>query len=501
MSEFISFGSPDRFEIAARWSTDDEQRARLPLEEGWSTGDFRITVGNQVLTEHRFGGQSKDYLSWYLSPVIEWLIASWTWLFHEEGYAWVDKSGGPAAVSTLAALERTIASPNQAGRDLYRNTQAWWRRHALRAADSSALYPDIYFRRVADDIEISWLDRQPAYAPDGFALTLLPGYATLPVRAVAAPLWQFLDWATQTASAANEGDKTIVDALRKAFENLKCTPASTLELRYVGERVQELLEQVREAVGFDHEIEVVDDIPAIEFLDSAVLMFGGINVDMGEPDIQRLVEFLATQRGGIESDAVAALTMNPANEAWLQPYEEGYRLAEEVRDELRIEPEQLHVDIERVLDGLGIRVEDVELDIDAIRGVAVAGEGFSPAILVNKTSPYNVNDAGRRFTLAHELCHILFDRTRAKRLSHLSGPWTSARTEKRANAFAAMFLPSADAISLSPGSSTESEIRSLAKRVGVGFSALIEHLYNVNLIGDAERERLRNKCLEMGAGQ
>lgn len=78
MSEFISFGSPDRFEIAARWSTDREQRARLPLEEGWSTGDLRITVGGQVLTEHRFGAQSKDYLSWYLSPVIQWLMASWT---------------------------------------------------------------------------------------------------------------------------------------------------------------------------------------------------------------------------------------------------------------------------------------------------------------------------------------------------------------------------------------------------------------------------------------
>ena len=491
MSKFISFGAPDRFEIAARWSTDREPRERLPLEEGWSTADLRITIGNQVLTEHGSGGQSKEYLSWYLSPIVDWLIDSWTWLFHEEGYAWVDKTGGPAAIATLSVLERTIASSSETDRELYRRAQDWWRRHALRAADSSALYPDVYFRRTGDDIEISWLDRQPAHAPDGFALTLLPGYATLPVRAVAEPLWQFLDWATRSATAANEADKAIVESLKKRFEDLRRTPFTNLELRHIGERVQRLLESARHAVGSSHEIEVIDNIPVIESFDSAVLMFGGINVDIGEPDVFRLVEFLEKQRGGLESDALAKLASNPANERWLPPYEEGYLLAEEVRDELGIDPARLHVDINHVLNELNIRVEDVELDTDSIRGVAVAGQGFSPAILVNTQSPYNVNDAGRRFTLAHELSHILFDRTRARKLSHLSGPWASARTEKRANAFAAMFLAPAAAINRALANSSESEVRSLAKRVGIGFSALVEHLYNLDFIGEADRERLR----------
>ncbi len=492
MSEFISFGSPDLFEIAARWSADREQRERLPLEEGWSTADLRITVGNQVLTEHRLGGQPKTYLSWYLSPVVDWLMTSWTWLFHEEGYVWADKVGVPAAVATLSALQRTIASSTDADRELYRSTQAWWRRHALRAADSSALYPDIYFRRVSDDIELSWLDRQPAYAPDGFVLTLLPGYATLPIRAVAEPLWQFLDWATRSAVVVNERDKLIADSFRKQFEDLKRTPFSTLELRHVGERVQDLLERARRTVGLGHEIELVKDIPVIEFFDSAVLMFGGVNVDIKDPDVRRLVEFLKIQRGGSESEALKTLTMNPVSEPWVQPFQEGYRLAEDVRDELGIEPAQLHVDIVDVLEKLSIHIEEVELDTDSIRGVAVAGNGFSPAILVNRKSAYNVSEAGRRFTLAHELCHILFDRTRAKKLSHVSGPWVSARTEKRANAFAAMFLASSTAIGQSLVSPSDSEVHRLAKDVGLGYSALVEHLYNVDLIDDVERERLRN---------
>lgn len=491
MNDFITFGSPDRFEISARWTKDIEARDRLPLEDGWSTGDLRITVGNQVLTENRFGQSSRDHLSWYLSPVLDWLITSWTWLFHEEGYAWIDKSGDPAAVATISAMKRTIALSSDAEQELYKLTQEWWLRHALRAADSSALYPDVYFRRVGDDIEISWLDRQPSYAPDGFALALLPGYATLPVRAVVEPLWQFLDWATSTATPVLDTDGSRIVTLRDAFASLKRTPITELELRHVGASVQSMLTNARQVEGLDHETRLVGDIPAIEFFDAAVLMFGGINVDIGERDVNRLVEFLKRYRGGVESELLAALTTNAAAEPWRQPYEEGYELADEVRDELDIEVGELHIDIASILDRLGVKIEDVELETDSIRGVAVAGEGFAPAILVNSKSPYNVGEAGRRFTLAHELCHILFDRTRAKKLSHVSGAWAPARTEKRANAFAAMFLASASALARNLGRPDQEEVGQLAKRLGIGYSALVEHLFNLNLIGDGERERLR----------
>ena len=49
----------------------------------------------------------------------------------------------------------------------------------------------------------------------------------------------------------------------------------------------------------------------------------------------------------------------------------------------------------------------------------------------------------------------------------------------------------ARAINRALANSSESEVRSLAKRVGIGFSALVEHLYNLDFIGEADRERLR----------
>jgi Zn-dependent peptidase ImmA (M78 family) len=493
MNDFICFGVPEQFEIAAKWSVDDEPRHRLPLAEGWSTGELRITVGRQVLTEHRFRGGLHGHLSWYLSPVIDWFVRNWTWLFHEGRFAWTDKSGLPAAMAAFSALERTIASPDEAGRNAYQNNHAWWGRHALRAADASATYPDIYFRRVADDIEISWLARQPEYAPDGFCLTLAPGYALLPVSAVAKPLWAFLEWATQSAPATNAADLAIVADLKDRLARLRETPVSELEQRYVGERGQGLLDGIRKFAGYVKDIILVDQLPAIESFDSAVLMFGGLNIDMEESDIQCLMGFLAGQQGQAQSNALSSLVENPENEPWIRPYEEGYRLAENCREELGIAPGQVFVNIKGVMAKLGVKVMENALQTDAIRGVAVAGNGFAPAILVNTTSFYNNNEAGKRFTLAHELCHILYDRTRARKISHLSGPWASARTEKRANAFAAMFLAPPSAIRQRFTAISPEAVRALAGEVGMGVTALVEHLHNVNLLNVAERDQLRQQ--------
>ena len=125
--------------------------------------------------------------------------------------------------------------------------------------------------------------------------------------------------------------------------------------------------------------------------------------------------------------------------------------------------------------------------------MAIAGEGFSPRILVNRNHPFNSNESGRRFTIAHELCHILFDRTRAKTITHISGQWANPGIEQRANAFAAYLLMPRRTLSakIDPGPALEfADVRRLASELKVNVSALIEHLYNVDMIDDAARVRL-----------
>ena len=494
INNFASFGSSSLFEIAARWTDDREPRSRLPDYEGWSTGDLRITVAGQVLTAHKFNGKARNHLSWYIAPLVEWMIENWTWLFHEENFSWPEKTGTPAAVATFLAMERTIGSDDEAERSSYAEIQAWWRRHALRASDSSAIYPDIFFRRVNDDIEISWQSRQPVFAPESFALMLAPGYILLPVEAVAGPLWRFLEWAVNPPNAKLESDRHIIANLQAKLYQLKQVPLSQLELAYVNSRVYRLLEMARGAISWEPENKIMESAPAITAFDSSVLMFGGLEVQIGENDAIKLMQFLVKQKNGEESPALTELVANPRADGWVPPYEEGYELADELRDELGIEPDELFIDLHTVLRDLDIEVIEVKLDTNSIRGVAIAGDGFAPAIIINATSIYNSTAAGKRFTLAHELFHILYDRTRAKKISHLSGPWASARIEKRANAFAAMFLASTAALRKSLVTFDADEVHKLADRVGLGFSALVEHLFNVNIIGDNEREALRPRC-------
>jgi Zn-dependent peptidase ImmA (M78 family) len=141
---------------------------------------------------------------------------------------------------------------------------------------------------------------------------------------------------------------------------------------------------------------------------------------------------------------------------------------------------------------LKVTVRDVALGAEGPRGVALAGKGLRPTILVNKESPANER-GGRRFSLAHELCHILFDQDRARPLTHSSTPWASPSVEQRANAFAAMLLmppnrarrPAASGLpQLKHG------IELLAGRLNVSRVALKHHLANLGEITPHERDFL-----------
>ena len=68
------------------------------------------------------------------------------------------------------------------------------------------------------------------------------------------------------------------------------------------------------------------------------------------------------------------------------------------------------VDMNALLEQLGITAAKIALEDDNVRGFALAGGDIRPAILVNTSHPMNQKDSGRSFTLAHEFCHILHER-------------------------------------------------------------------------------------------
>lgn len=497
MTAFALFGDPARFEIALRWLPDDEPREHRPAHGGWSMGELRLTVGHHVLTRHLQAGQAREAMRWYLLPLFEWLCANWTHMLHEERFSWMENGWAPAAPTVLAALKRWIATAEPSARQSYRDAHAWWSRHALRAADPSALYPDVVFRRLGEDVEVSWTARQPICPPNGFRLELAPGAAVLPMADVAGPLWEALAWAVSAShpQELNEADRESILGLERQIARLAEMSAAEIETACLPATLFERAKEAEVSAGLRADTSVrMEKAPALSRIDDAVLMFGGVSPAIGLDDARMLTHIMGLYRGGRDSAELAALVDHDVGAPLRAPHTEGAELALDLLEVLGLpRADSSSVGVETIARRLGVEIVYRTLKTDTIRGAALAGDGYKPAILVNETSHYNVNEAGRRFTIAHELFHILYDRARARRIAHSSGPWAPPGVEKRANAFAAMLLmpPILIARVSSEERWTREAVRRAADSMQVGALALLEHLYNIELIAEDERNRLR----------
>jgi Zn-dependent peptidase ImmA (M78 family) len=203
---------------------------------------------------------------------------------------------------------------------------------------------------------------------------------------------------------------------------------------------------------------------------------------------------LADRSSGHDANALAALVKLNRDVPLGIPHQDGYSFAEDFLSEIGLPDQRDWIDVRAIVKDLGIEVLEDALETDSIRGVALAGSDFSPTILINTTSVYNTSEYGKRFTLAHELCHIIFDRTRARRVTHVSGPWAAPGIERRANAFAAYMLMPRELVVRGWHSQLEgdrAELSAFAERLHVNETALVEHLYNLDLIDEMARERMR----------
>ncbi len=499
MGKFAAFGNPERFEVAVRCTDDSEPRMRRPLEHGWSMGDLRITVGGRVITRSRRGGGGQDHVAWYLYPFFTWLAETWAFLLHEEDFAWTEKSVAPAVVACRRALDYWIAASDEAGRLQYRKAQRWYRRHALRSASEGGLFPDLFIRRLVDEVELSWTSGAPLFAPDGFTFVSDPGFARLAVSEVGAPLWEALTWAASTPPPRlDDDDRQRHVLLAQQIHQVATLTPEDFESAYLS---TELVPLMREAFEESDRADLVEEHirsgqPFVDVFSPAVAMFGGVAPELRGADIASLRNILVATSNRRDSEELSRLVAGEEGEPTaLRPHEDGYRLAEDLLEALDEPGDADFVDIYAICRRLEIEVSEQRLETDTIRGVALAGDKFAPTIVINTTSAFNTNANGRRFTIARELCHILYDRSRAHRVAHVSGPWVAPGIEKRANAFAAFLLmPRTLLLRHTNASADPDHIARVADLLQVNELPLIEHLYNIDLMSEWDRERLRAAC-------
>jgi Zn-dependent peptidase ImmA (M78 family) len=501
MSDFARFGDPGRFEIALRWRSDTEPRARRPAGYGWSMGDIAISISDINLTEIARGPATQRFASWYLFPIAAWLADSWGRLLHEEEFAWPERSAAPAATVVTRRMHGLVDARDYQARADYRRAQEWRSAHALGSASNGGLLPDLYLRRYLDMIELSWTSGAPLFAPDQFRFTSEPGVAYLPVSEVAIPLWAALQWVVETSAkhVVNDADVAEVVKLTARLEAIQRRTVVDFAAYRIGREVAEAAAAALQERGLENVLveAKVQSAPAVARFSPAVAMYGGLAPNLAVQDVATLSDVVADAFGRKEESVLLkGLVVPDSGPPVRAPYVEGDDLALELLEQESVERHVSNfVDVVALLQALDIEILHRELVTKTIRGVSLAGERLAPTIVVNRSSVYNETEQGIRFTLAHELAHLLYDRSMATSVGISSGPWAPAGIEKRANAFAATLLMPRWLVLNAFGSAAtyadQDEIGAAAARLKVSTSALVERLFNIGLIDEYERDTLR----------
>ena len=195
-------------------------------------GELEVTAAGVNLTASVLDGHRQSHVGWYLSPVLGWLAENWTALMHEERFSWHDRSGAPAADACRHSLQWTAADDPH-GEETWCSAQAWYKRHGLRSAAMGGIFPDLFIRRFADDIELSWSGLPVEFVPAGLAFESGAGQVRLPAMEIAEPLWRTLCWAVDHPPQTLAIYQNDIDALKAKVRELRKVNALTPEREYV----------------------------------------------------------------------------------------------------------------------------------------------------------------------------------------------------------------------------------------------------------------------------
>lgn len=506
-----STGDPGVFALKLAFASDPDGEQGIDAETAASWGSFQVWVQGRNLCAHWEEGESIDSVHWYLLPLLEWFADNWNPLLHEERLP--TKNVGNTAWESLRATRfppRAIEDNKRKASDWEAQWHGWWTRHALCSAREGGLFPDIVIRRLRDQIELSWGPVRAAGMPNHYQFTESEqGFATLSPQSVAEPLHEILTQAAQHLSTRIPDSRRIKALNRKLRDLVAADDARERRLAWLAglgttprgvqigwrratENLSSLAARTRRAILAAEETPLV-----VTGSCQAALMFGSLEPNVKNSDIISLAQAMVglfDPQGEREASSVGRAA--PIGESGSPAWEQGYELAEEVHEALKGKFEQDEfVDLDQLIEALGIEIAQLDLSDEKVRGCAIAGRKHRPGIFYNGNNNFNGDHAGYRFTLAHELCHVLFDRERGRPLAVASGPWAPRAIEQRANAFAAMLLMPASMVKrvvagLADSVTTTESIDRVARRMGTGRLAVLRHLTNLGFIDEADRQQL-----------
>jgi Zn-dependent peptidase ImmA (M78 family) len=491
--------------------TADPDDHRYDPDEQMSWGSLTLWVDGVNLTEHLEQGELLRSAHWYLLPTIEWIVGNWDALLHEERLPLNNADADAASAMTRLLIQplRLVRSDLDEFERLER-WQSWWSRHNIVDSVAGGIFPDVYIRRWGDLAEISAGASMAPGVPSHFRYQNVNFVRRVPVANVASAFYDVLQRAVaellrrrpesarlaalshELASLTDDGGENYSRrlALLSGVDVAKEDGLETFERLWA--EVDETLggdldPDAREfAVGHRHGGLVLETAPQV------ALLFGSYNPSIVPDDVQVLIRNLHTVLREGRSSSLPELKVPPL--PVLSPGQEGSQIGETAYSQLT-DAESGYVDVARVMEDLGISYSvDVLTDANT-RAVSLVSERYGYHVVVNRAYLRGTSERVLRFTLAHELGHILLDKNRSVRMAMVSGPWAPIAVEQRANAFAAAFLMPEELIARHAGDmsgrlASRRVAEQLAARLRVSLSSLADRMYNLLLVTREEADAL-----------
>jgi Zn-dependent peptidase ImmA (M78 family) len=190
---------------------------------------------------------------------------------------------------------------------------------------------------------------------------------------------------------------------------------------------------------------------------------------------------------GYAAYAELSLSMDQTRPA----YEQGQLLADALRSKMGIGDDDLPAELDDLAQFLEARLgvdTAFERLPQGLDGLSVCRAGFKLALVSS-----GISATRQRYTLAHELGHLVADDAQDLRLDeNVLG--SKSPEETRANSFAAAFLMPAAALkaAITPGYASEELIAQLLGRYRVSLDALAFRLHNIGAVNAIGRDRIRS---------
>ncbi len=196
-----------------------------------------------------------------------------------------------------------------------------------------------------------------------------------------------------------------------------------------------------------------------------------------------------SSRGQITRFSPAGAPTDPA-------FEQAERLADKVREALNLGIAPIR-SMSQLLGELGIRLIWTDRLSDDIRGLSFNDRRVGPSVVVSvgvrRRAWWTL-----RSTIAHELCHVLFDRVPTAPFGTVSRRKPNHLIEQRADAFAYYFLAPREEINRFlresrgrvPFELDRNDVQAIANHFAIGIEAATWHLKNLGWISENQRQEL-----------